>query len=56
MDDDELTLNIPDPKTIPCLSCKWGIHNYLASYCAKYHLKPKDVYFENAKCPKYEKL
>ena len=54
--DDELTFKMPDPKTIPCLSCKWGIHNYLTSYCAKYHLKPKDVYFDNAKCPKYEKL
>lgn len=53
---EEIVLNIPDPKTIPCLTCKWGMHNFLANYCVKYNLKSKDVYYENAECPKYEKI
>ena len=46
----------PDANKIPCLTCKWGLHNFLAEYCAKYDLKPKDVMYENKECPKYEKI
>ena len=53
---DELVLNIPDKNSIPCLTCKWGMHNFLATYCVQYNIKPKAVYYENKECPKYEKI
>ena len=56
MIDEELVLNIPDKSTIPCLTCKWGMHNFLAEYCLKYDLKPKSVYYESQECPNYEKI
>jgi len=56
MDEDKVILNIPDPKTIPCLTCKHGMINFLAEYCAKYELKPSKVYFENQECEKYEPI
>ena len=55
-DNDELIINLPNTDTIPCLTCKWGRHDYLAMYCVKYHLKPKNVYYESEKCEKYEKF
>ena len=55
-EDEELVLNLPDKSTIPCLTCKWGMHNFLAEYCVKYHLKPKNVYYESEECPNYEKI
>ena len=54
--EDDLILNIPNRKTIKCLTCKWGLHNFLAEYCVKYELKPRDVYFESADCEKYEPI
>ena len=54
-EDEELTFKIPDKSTIPCLTCKWGMHSFLASYCIKYNLKPKEVLYESKSCPKYEK-
>ena len=56
MDEDKVILNLPDPKTIPCLTCKHGLINFLAEYCAKYELKPSKVYFENQECEKYEPI
>ena len=56
MIDDELVLNIPNKSTIPCLTCKWGMHSFLAGYCLKYDLKPKEVYYESQPCEKYEKM
>ena len=55
-ENEEIILNIPDPKTIPCLTCKWGLHNFLAEYCVKYKLKPSNVYFESQDCEKYEPI
>ena len=55
-DKDELLFRAPDPKTIPCLKCKWGRLDYMAIHCMKYSLKPKDVYYENADCDNFEKL
>lgn len=56
MENDELILNLPNKETIPCLTCKWGMHNFLAEYCVKYQLKPRKVYFESAECENYEKI
>lgn len=53
---EQVILNIPDPKTIPCLTCKWGMHNFLAEYCVKYAIKPSKVYFESQDCEKYEPI
>lgn len=53
--EDELKVVLPNEKEIACLTCKWGKHNYLAEYCVKYNLKPKNVMFENKECDKYEK-
>lgn len=55
-DKDKLILNLPDAKTIPCLTCKWGLHNFMAEYCVKYDLKPSSVYYENAECENYEPI
>lgn len=57
MDKDEtIILEIPDKKNIHCLTCFWGQHNFLASYCVKYKSKSKEVYFKNAKCPNYKPI
>lgn len=47
---------LPNPEKIPCLTCKHGLHNFLASYCLKYELKPNGVYFDNKPCEKYEPI
>ena len=54
--DEQVIFNIPDSKSIPCLTCKWGLHNFLAEYCVKYELKPNSVYFESKDCEKYEPI
>ena len=54
--DNDILLRIPDAKTIPCLTCKWGMHNFLAEYCVKYKIKPDAVYYDNADCEKYEPI
>ena len=54
--EDGLTLELPDKESIPCLTCKWGLHNFIALYCIKYDLKPKDVYYKSGKCEKYEPI
>lgn len=54
--EEEIILNIPDKKKMPCLSCRKGLHNFLAMYCLAYDIKPSDVYYENAECPNYEPI
>ena len=54
--DENILFNIPDAKSIPCLTCKWGMHAFLAEYCLKYKIKPNEVYFENKDCEKYEPI
>ena len=53
---EEVLFDLPDKSTIPCLTCKWGMHNFLAEYCVKYQLKPKNVYYKSEECDKYEKI
>lgn len=53
---EKLEFDGANPKTIPCLTCKWGLHNFLAEYCVKYELKPKTVYFGSQECEKYEPI
>lgn len=53
---EEIIFKIPDKNNIPCLTCKKGMHNFLAMYCVAYKTKPSDVYYENAKCPNYEPI
>jgi len=55
-ENEELTIQLPDKSTIPCLTCKYGLVNFLATYCSKFDLKPKEVYYESKPCPKYEKM
>lgn len=54
--EEELLLNIPDAKSIPCLTCKKGMHNFLAMYCLAYKVKPSKVYYENVECEHYEPI
>lgn len=56
MNDEELNLRLPNSETIPCLTCKWGMMNFLAEFCFKYKLKPKEVYFESKPCEHYEPI
>lgn len=56
MEKEEIVLNIPDRKTVPCLTCRKGMHNFLAYYCLAYNLKPKEVLYENQQCPNYEPI
>lgn len=56
IEDEDLTLELPNKETIPCLTCKWGLHNFIALYCVKYELKPKNVYYKSEKCDKYEPI
>ena len=53
--DEELTLKLPNPKKIKCLTCKYGDMGCTLPYCYKFKLKPHDVYYENADCPEYKK-
>lgn len=53
---EELSFQLPNRKTIPCLHCKWGAMNSLASYCVKYDLKPSEVYYESKECPNFEPI
>lgn len=53
---DEIVVEMPDNKNIPCRTCIFGQHNYLAMYCAKYKHKPADVYYQNGDCPFYTPL
>jgi hypothetical protein len=43
-------------ETIPCLTCNWGLHNFIADYCLKYDLKPSDVYYESKLCNCYDPI
>lgn len=54
--DSDILLQLPDAKNIPCLTCKWGMMNFLAEFCFKYELKPKEVLFESKECEKYEPI
>ena len=54
--DNDALFQLPNPETIPCLTCKWGFHAFLAEYCVKYELKPKEVLFESKDCEKYEPI
>lgn len=56
MENEKIVAHIPNPETIPCLTCKWGKFNFLAGYCIKYDLKPSKVYYESEKCEQYEEL
>ena len=56
MEEKDLTFNIPDKKTIPCLTCKHGMINFLAMYCAKYKVKPNNVYYNSEPCENYEPI
>lgn len=51
--DERVEFNLPDMKKIKCLMCKYGQNGCLLSYCAKFKLKPHDVYYENADCPEF---
>ena len=55
-EDDALVFQTPNPERIPCLTCKHGLHNFLASYCLKYELKPNSVYFDNKPCEHYKPI
>ena len=54
IEDDAPVFQLPNMETIPCLTCKWGLHNFIADYCLKYDLKPSDVYYESKPCDCYE--
>lgn len=52
-------MRIPDVETIACRTCKFAEKEHIIrAWCQKYPdgtYKPKEVCFENASCPKYEK-
>lgn len=53
---ESVVLDLPNMKTIPCLTCKFGAVNFLATFCTEYKLKPKSVYYESKECEKYEPI
>ncbi|MCR4661698.1 MAG: hypothetical protein K5765_06865 [Clostridia bacterium] len=56
MEEEKVVLNIANKKTIRCLRCKKGMHNFLALYCLAYDKKPDDVYYESADCSEFEPI
>lgn len=46
----------PDPEKMACSNCKWAVNGATKCNCLKYVEKPHDVYYENAKCPKFASL
>lgn len=50
---DAVIFELPDAKKIKCLTCKFGQNGCTLTYCAKFKVKPNDVYYENADCPEY---
>lgn len=53
---DEIVFNTVDRKNVPCLTCWYGLHNYLAINCVKYEMKPSEVFYNNQKCPNYKPI
>ena len=51
---EEITFEMPDNENIPCKTCIFSTQYYLDYFCAKYKMKPKEVYYKNQKCPNYK--
>lgn len=48
-----------DISTLPCSTCVWAyVFRCKPTFrsCGKFSVKPKNIYFKSAKCPKYEAL
>lgn len=51
----EKNIDIKIPKIdCPCKRCVWALDTPNLINCGKYKLKPSDVLYESAKCPKFE--
>lgn len=50
---DFLEFSFPNYEKIQCKNCKYSNGTILRT-CLKYQVKPRDVYYENAECPKFE--
>lgn len=48
-----------DAKSLQCSTCVWAYVfrcKPTMRSCGKFSVKPKNIYFKSAKCPKYEAL
>ena len=48
-----LSFLFPDYEKIQCRKCR-NATGITSRVCLKYQMKPRDVYYENAECPKFE--
>lgn len=58
-DNQELTVEAPDPSAIKCTRCVWGYvlgHYPTDMSCGKFKRKLKSVYFQGKECPRFEEL
>lgn len=56
MEDNELEFLLPNRKNIVCKNCIYGQHNYMSSFCVKYKLKPKEVYYKGDNCEFFKEI
>lgn len=58
IEDEKLTITLPDISQIKCAKCLWGYYHSkpLSSSCAEYDKKPNDVYYSSADCPKFKQI
>ena len=52
---EDLNIKIPTDE-VKCKTCIFSGANPLNIICAKFRIKPSDVLYENAECPKYKEL
>lgn len=52
--EEDLIVNLPNPKKCLCYKCKKGVWNPGGSTCMAFKLKPSDVLYRNKDCEKFE--
>lgn len=53
MEKEKIELTISSD-TIKCLNCIYATDNHYDCHCAKFKIKPSDVLYESAECPKFK--
>ena len=52
---ENLNITIPTDK-VKCKNCVFADVNPLNINCAKFRIKPSEILYENAECPKYKEF
>lgn len=51
-EENEMIVITPNPETIPCKNCVFGIIlGYMKKTCEKYKEKPDGIYYHGEQCP-----